>query len=138
MRYLLDTNIFVYSTLDPDRLSSDVYALLEDYDNILYLSMESVRELVVAYRNKGLGSKKWRSAKEMVRSIERDYNVTILPLKKEHLLTMSDLELAPWHKDPSDHLIISQAITERIPLISSDLSFPFYIPQGLDLILNHK
>jgi PIN domain nuclease of toxin-antitoxin system len=35
---------------------------------------------------------------------------------------------------PSDHIIISHAITERLPLISSDLKFPFYRKQGLDLI----
>ena len=34
----------------------------------------------------------------------------------------------------SDHIIISHAITERLPLISSDLKFPFYRKQGLDLI----
>ena len=30
--------------------------------------------------------------------------------------------------------IISQAITEHLPLISSDLKFPFYREQGLELI----
>ena len=42
------------------------------------------------------------------------------------------------HKDPSDHIIIAQAITEHLPLISSDTRFPFYRKQGLDLIVNEK
>ena len=38
------------------------------------------------------------------------------------------------HRDPSDHMIIAHAITERLPLLSSDDKFPFYREQGLDLI----
>ena len=40
------------------------------------------------------------------------------------------------HYDPSDHVIISQAITMKLPLISSDEKFPFYRRQGLELIEN--
>ena len=40
------------------------------------------------------------------------------------------------HNDPNDRLIISQAITEKIPLISSDTKFPKYVKFGLDLIPN--
>lgn len=47
MRYLIDTNIFVFFVADPDRLSRDVRMLLEDYDSQLYISTESVKELVV-------------------------------------------------------------------------------------------
>lgn len=54
MRYLIDTNIFVYAATDRDSLSRDVKAILEEPDTILYMSAESVRELIVAYRNKGL------------------------------------------------------------------------------------
>jgi PIN domain nuclease of toxin-antitoxin system len=40
--------------------------------------------------------------------------------------------------DPSDHLIISQAITEGIPLISSDRKFHFYTQQALDFVYNER
>lgn len=74
MRYLLDTNIFIYAAIDRDSLSKDVIAILEDYDNTY----------------------------------------------------------------PSDHIIIAHAITNRMPLISSDHKFKFYTKQGLDLIFNKK
>ena len=54
MRYLIDTNIFVYLALDTGLLSKDVSALIEEPDALLYMSAESVRELIVGYRNKGL------------------------------------------------------------------------------------
>ncbi|MCQ2324259.1 MAG: type II toxin-antitoxin system VapC family toxin [Paludibacteraceae bacterium] len=140
MRYLLDTNIFVYSTIDVDSLSKDVRAILEDYDNTFCISSESVKELIVAYRNKGLGVRYWKTPEAMVKAIEDDYGIVILPIAKEHMLTYARLQLneAQGHKDPSDHIIIAQAITEHIPLISSDTRFPFYRAQGLDLVFNTK
>lgn len=140
MRYLIDTNIFVYMASDPEYLSRDVDAIIQEPDTLLYMSSESVRELIVGYRNKGLCSKRWKSVEEMVNAIEDDFYIKILPLKKEHMQTYAKLEIneAQGHKDPSDHVIISHAITEHFPLISSDTRFEFYRSQGLDLIFNQK
>ena len=139
MRYLIDTNIFVYMVNDPDSLSRDVRAILDDYDSVLYLSVESMKELVVAYRNKGLLSKCWKNEFEMIRDILRGHLV-LLPIKPEHMETYAKMQIneAQGHKDPSDHVIIAQAITEGIPLISSDKRFEFYSQQGLDFVLNTK
>lgn len=140
MRYLIDTNIFVFFVADPDRLSRDVRMLLEDYDSQLYISTESVKELVVGFNNKGLFSKRWKTAEEMVNAIENEYYITILPVRKEHIMTYARMTLndAQGHKDPSDHVIIAHAITEALPLISSDTRFPFYRSQGLGLIVNER
>ena len=43
---------------------------------------------------------------------------------------------AQGHYDPSDHIIIAHAITEQMPLVSSDHKFNFYKSQGLDFICN--
>ena len=140
MRYLIDTNILVYAIAEPDLLSDDVAAIIEEPDTVLCISAESVKEMIVAYRNKGLWAKRWKTAEAMVKSIEDEYYITILPVKKEHLLTYAKMELneRQCHKDPSDHLIIAHAITERLPLISSDTRFEFYRSQGLDLVFNKK
>ena len=58
MRYLIDTNIFVYAVIDRDSLDRDVTAIPQEPDTVLYMSAESVRELIVGYRNKGLCSKR--------------------------------------------------------------------------------
>ena len=128
MRVLIDTNIFVYLALDTELLSKDVAALLQEPDTLIYISAESVRELVVAYRNKGLCSKRWKSAEEMVAAIEDEFYVKILPLKKEHMMTYAHLETneAQGHKDPSDHVIIAHAITEHLPLISAAVILRYY------------
>ena len=101
MRYLIDTNIFVYLALDIEMLSRDVKAILEEPDTLLYISAESVRELIVGYRNKGLCSKRWKTVEAMVAAIENEFYVQILPVKKEHMETYARMEIneAQGHKD---------------------------------------
>ena len=140
MRYLLDTNIYIYLVSDEDKLDRDVYALINEPDALLYLSVESVRELIVAYNNKGWGNKRWKTAEDMVRSIEEDYFVEILPLQKEVMHTYARLRpnAAMNHKDPSDHVIIAHAMALKMPLISSDTRFAYYRRQGLNFVFNRQ
>ena len=140
MRYMIDTNIFVFLVTDVSQLDKDVESIIQDYSNTLHMSAESVKELIVAYNNKGLLTKKWKSAEEMVTAIEDEYYIKILPVSKEQMKTYSKLSInhIDNHKDPSDHVIISHAITNKLPLISSDQRFPYYTEQGLDLIFNKR
>ena len=137
---MIDTNIFVFLVTDISQLDKDVESIIQDYSNTLHMSAESVKELIVAYNNKGLLTKKWKTAEEMVAAIEDEYYIKILPVSKEHMKTYSTLSINSIddHKDPSDHVIISHAITNKLPLISSDRRFPYYTNQGLDLIFNER
>ena len=56
---------------------------------------------------------------------------------EEHLRTFFNLDVVEGHNDPSDRLIIAQAITEKIPLVGSDRKFPKYRKQGLEFIPNY-
>ncbi|MBQ6208583.1 MAG: PIN domain-containing protein [Prevotella sp.] len=140
MRYLIDTNIYIYLSTDKDMLSTDVVTMLSEPDAILCVSAESVRELIVAYNNKGWGNRRWKTAEDMVTAIEKDYYVEILPIQKDVMQTYSRLRINNTmnHKDPSDHVIISHAMTLKMPLISSDTRFPYYKRQGLDFVFNEK
>lgn len=140
MRYLLDTNIFIYLANDPDLVDVDVYDALNEPDALLYVSAETVRELIVGYYNNSFDTRHWKTAEDMVRSIEDEFYIQVLPIKREHMLTYSRLRpyIQHGHKDPSDHIIISHAITEQLILVSSDTRFPFYCRQGLQLLFNEK
>lgn len=137
---MLDTNILIYITTDHSWLDKEVVAIMQDYDNQFCISAETLRELVVAFNNKGFKTKQWKTSADMIHSIEIDYGVRILPVDKNVMKTYSHLTLntQEGHKDPSDHVIISHALTLKMPLISSDTRFPFYRKQGLDLIFNKK
>jgi len=140
MRFLLDTNIFIFLVNDTNSLSNDVSVILKDYSNILYISAESVKELIVLVRNNKVRFKQWKTQVQMIEAIEHEFGIKILPIKKEHLLTYARLSTneAQDHRDPSDHIIISQAITERMPLISNDRKFQFYTEQDLDFVYNES
>ena len=134
MRYLIDTNIFIYIQTDPDILDKDVTFILQDPETVLYMSVESVKELIVNFNNKKFLTKYWKDASEMIECIENECFIHIVPMQEGDMRTYASLTIEEGHKDPSDHVIISQAITRNLPLISSDKRFPFYIPQGLKLI----
>ena len=137
-RFLIDTCIFTHMTVEPYRLSKDVEEILYDYNNTICMSVESQRELIVSFNNGELVSKFWKTAKEMIDSISEKFFIKVLPIQEDCMKTYSTLQLnkAQKHKDPSDHVIISQAITMGIPLISSDGKFEFYKDQGLVFIHN--
>jgi PIN domain nuclease of toxin-antitoxin system len=71
-------------------------------------------------------------------TIEKELGFIVKYIKKEHLLTFADLEPAKDHGDPFDRMIVAHAITEKIPLISSDRKMQSYKKQGLDFIFNEK
>ena len=140
MRYLLDTNIFIYLVIAPDQLSRDVKAILDDYDNTFYMSSESFKELIVGFNNGKLVSRFWDTAAKMVKDITNRYFIRILPVGEEHMDTYArlTLNLAEDHRDPSDHVIIAHAITNRMTLDSNDTKFKFYEDQGLEMVFNEK
>lgn len=136
MRYMLDTCAFIDATIDIDLLGKDICALIQDYDNQFYISTETIKEVILKYKARNIWNTVWPTAEDIIDSIKNDYRFTVLPLNEEQLRTYANLQIneAEGHKDPSDHLIISHAITNQIPLISRDRKFWFYKSQGLDLI----
>lgn len=136
MRYMLDTCAFIDATTDYERLGKDVCSLFEDYENVFCVSMETIREVILKYKNKKIWNDIWSSAEDIIDSVIADYRFTVLPINEEHLRMYANLSVneVEDHKDPSDHLIIAHAITNRLPLISRDHKFGFYRSQGLDLI----
>lgn len=136
MRLLLDTCAVIDMLTDWDNISPEVRDIIDDPENMLYASFETMRELIVHFNNKKLLSKHWKKAEEMLTAVENEIGIEFLPLRRDVGYTYSRLCLneAQNHCDPSDHIIISQAITEHLTLLSSDKKFPFYRKQGLLLI----
>ena len=138
MRYLIDTHIFIWYAREKENLSRNVQAIIDDYESEIFVSSETLRELVLLWNNKPHIRRWWKSPLDLIRSVEDDFGFKVIYLHKEHYETYARLEIneAQEHYDPSDHLIISHAICNRIPLISDDKKFPFYRKQGLELIEN--
>ena len=52
--------------------------------------------------------------------------------------TYSTLPLFDEHRDPNDRLIIAQAISDKIALVSSDRKFDMYEKYGLEFVFNRR
>lgn len=50
-------------------------------------------------------------------------SINVVPVSARHLEEYAALPMLSDHRDPNDRLIIAQAISDRIPLISSDRKF---------------
>ena len=135
-RLMLDTCVVVDMLINANDLDNGLENILDDSQYVLYASFETMRELVVLFNNKKIRSRQWKTAEDVIRMVENDLEIEFLPLRDHVGYTYSRLQLNEQmnHYDPSDHIIISHAITEHIPLLSSDKKFPFYRNQGLELI----
>ena len=135
MRYLIDTNVFIKVIKDYD-VSEDTKSILEDRENIIYVSSESIKEFVHLVHNKKIKPSKSIRTSDIFDIIENILGFTVKYVDKLHLHTFAGLEPVEGHNDPGDRLIISQALTEKLPLVSSDIQFPKYRKYGLDFIPN--
>jgi len=138
MRYYLDTNTLIFVLLKQrDEIENDVAEILEDYSNLFYISSIAARELALLYQERKIKHPKFKSVKDIFVAIDIA-NYEIKPFTRQHVITYSRLEPAEEHKDPSDHSIIAQSISDKIPIISCDTKFRFYEKQGLELVFNRR
>lgn len=122
---------------ETESISNDVREIISDFSNIVLVSSLSVMELIFLFKN-GKIKTTFKTASEIEAAISDRLYIEILHTKPEHFKTYSKLEIANNHKDQIDHFIISQAVCEEIPLISSDKKFKEYISQNLDFVYNKR
>ena len=119
MRVLLDTHIFLWWDNDPDRLTARATAVCQEPSNSLVLSVASVWEMQIKQQ---LGKLTLRlPLAELIADQQATNALEILPITLAHVLALA--ELPPHHKDPFDRLLIAQANSENIDLLSVDPIF---------------
>lgn len=141
MRYYLDTNILAFLMTDSiSQLSQDVRGIFEDYASILYTSTVCVQELIHLYQIGKIESNR-RSIQEGAANVVdwlHGAGIGINQVTETNLKAFAALPLHGDHRDPNDRLIIAQAISDRIPLVSSDRKFERYRRYGLEFTLNER
>lgn len=141
MRLYLDTNILVFLLCDKTSLSKDVLELIFDYSNTLYTSVVCVQELIHLFQIGKITAKNENDRalkpEEIVPTLDK-MSISRVPVSDKHLNTYAALPFVREHRDPYDRMIISQAISDKATLVSSDLKFPWYAKFGLDSILNER
>lgn len=143
MRVYLDTNILAFLVGQDMRSSicEDVMGVMNDYETILLTSSVCAQELlhlVQIGKVRIAKIKDIRAASETALRRLDEIGVSIVATTKAHLNSLASLPFYDDHRDPNDRMIVAQAISDRIPLVSSDRKFSRYERYGLDFIYNER
>ena len=138
MRCFIDTNIFIFLCSDTGgEVDKDIRDMLEDCGNTVIMSSESLREIAALLQDGRIHIQGMHSFDDVMGRVNA-LGFEIRYVAEAHMKTRYKLVPAPNHSDPADLMIIAQAITEGIPLISSDGKFAHYEKQGLEFIYNRR
>ena len=123
MKLLLDTQMSIWSVARSTFLSSSAKRLLDDPANELLFSTVCIWEVSIKYALRKTG---FDVEPRLLRRALLDRGDTELLITSEHAIAVASLPLI--HRDPFDRLLVSQAMTEGLTLITSDSTLAAYGP----------
>jgi len=111
-KYLLDTHIFLWWMSDAEQLSKEVFDIIADGSNQIYVSSATIWEIAI---------------KEALGKLEVDANLDhaieengFIELKISAICVNATKKLEQIHRDPFDRMLIAQAIEGDMTLITVD------------------
>ena len=122
MKYLLDTMVWLWSVGSSEQIGKAGLEILASGDEEIYFSAATSWEIAIKTR---LG--KSRLPEEPVPYVPKrlsEQGIHSLSVTQSHSLKVYDLPL--HHHDPFDRLIIAQALTEEMVILTSDRVFKNY------------
>ena len=115
MKYLLDTHMILWSALDVKKLSRKAKIILENPDNVLYFSPISLWEISIKHAKH---PEQMPITSERAKDLALKMGLIELPVRSRHGVDIANLP--EIHNDPFDRMLITQARSEGIGLISHD------------------
>jgi PIN domain nuclease of toxin-antitoxin system len=112
MRLLLDTHVYIWAVMDDRKLTQAARKLILDADDV-FVSSASIWEASI---KAGLG-KLDADVNLLVSEIEAS-GFSELPVRAVHAAMVRDLP--DIHRDPFDRLLVAQALSEPLRLVTSD------------------
>ena len=116
MKVLLDTHCWLWLQVSPEVFSPPAMSILKNEENTLFLSAASSWEIAINHRLGRLPLPLPPS--EYVPSRMQTSGVLGLPVEHAHALRVA--ELPPLHRDPFDRLLVAQAQTESMTILTAD------------------
>ncbi|MFA7061905.1 MAG: type II toxin-antitoxin system VapC family toxin [Pedobacter sp.] len=115
MKLLLDTHILLWAAGQPNRLSDASRIMLLDPRNALFFSAASIWEVVI---KRGIGRDDFKVDPHRLRKMLIVNGYTELSVTAEHVLRVDTLPML--HKDPFDRVLVAQARSEAMHLLTVD------------------
>ena len=122
MNILLDTCTFLWVVRDAPQLSATARTLFCDPSHTVYLSAVSAWEITVKH---GLGRLPLAEPPHQYVPMQRDQH-SILPLDLTEAAVLELRRLPDHHQDPFDRMLICQAITHSLVLLTPDSHIQAY------------
>ena len=117
MKLLLDTHIWLWGLLDPERLTPAVRRALQSPENELWLSPISVWEALILVERGRLTVK--RPVAEWVEAMVQALPRREAPLTHEIAVASRQLKLS--HQDPADRFLAATAKVMGLTLVTADV-----------------
>jgi PIN domain nuclease of toxin-antitoxin system len=115
MKILLDTYILVWALAEPAKLSEDGRLALEDPQNEILFSAASIWEIALKKR---IGRINFAFAPGQIARAAKESGFAELPVFAIAAALVEQLPL--HHRDPFDHLLVAQAMSEPARLFTAD------------------
>jgi len=122
MKVLVDTHTFIWDLLSDHRSSRLAKQMLKSDEHELFFSLVSLWEFSIKIKTGKLNA--LGSSFAYLRDEMENYSMQLLPIRYEHILQLDALPV--HHSDPFDRLLIAQAITEALPILTHDRVFSLY------------
>ena len=132
MKYLLDTHVFIWFMMEPEKISKRVLSILEDENADISISTISFWEIAIKYQCKKIRLGKINPLH--LPHIAKQYNFNLLNPEPYDYVSISQIPIKENHHDPFDRMLIQQSIRNNLVLLSKDEKFPQYEENGLQLI----
>ena len=115
MNLLLDTHVALWAITDSPRLSTRARELIVAPRSTIWISAATVWEITIKH---SLGRGDMPVSGQDALRYFRDSGYRLLALDAEHAAAIADLP--PHHQDPFDRLLVAQALTEPMRLLTHD------------------
>ena len=124
MRVLLDTHTFLFAINPTERLSGKAEAILLDPAVERWISTITIWEIATKIR---IGKLDLPTNPEFYKMHIQALGARVMPVDISHSFTMFSLPL--HHRDPFDRMLIAQAKTENLTILTKDSAFaPYQVP----------
>lgn len=122
MNLLVDTHVAIWLISDQRRLPSRIQGLLVDEQNTVFLSAVSIWETAIKFALRKPSSPPFDGHR--LTQLMQDSGCKVLGVNQSHALAVDDLPLL--HGDPFDRLLVAQALSEPMRLITADHALSAY------------
>ncbi|WP_017718074.1 type II toxin-antitoxin system VapC family toxin [Kamptonema formosum] len=122
MRLLLDTHTFLWYISDSPHVSESAREHIDNEHNQILLSAASVWEMAIKHSQGKLNLTMSFEVFVLLQLRMNDFRQ--LEIQKRHIDAVATLPF--HHRDPFDRLLVSQAMVERIPILSANSALDAY------------